>query len=60
MQVLHRAGYTDIGLRQAAGRVDCILFDGVVGSLDHVLANRPAIGRPTGADAFPSTFLAAY
>ena len=48
MQVLYRAGYTDIGSAKAPGE-STYLFDGVVGSLDHMLANRPAIGRVTGA-----------
>ena len=47
MQVLYDAGYTDIGSRQAPDE-STYLFDGVVGSLDHVLANG-AHGQVTGA-----------
>ena len=48
MQVLYRAGYTDIGSAAAPGE-STYQFGGVVGSLDHVLANRPAMNRVTGA-----------
>jgi predicted extracellular nuclease len=48
MQVLYQAGYTDIG---SALHPDehTYLFGGVVGSLDHVLANSAAMATVTGA-----------
>jgi 5'-nucleotidase len=48
LQVLYAAGYTDIGSNQSPGE-HTYLFDGVVGSLDHVLANQAALGTVTGA-----------
>lgn len=48
MQVLYKAGYTDIGSAKAPGEAT-YLFDGLVGSLDHVLANRQALDMVTGA-----------
>jgi 5'-nucleotidase len=48
MQVLYDAGYTDIGSAQAPEEAT-YLFDGVVGSLDHVLANETAYAQVTGA-----------
>ena len=48
MQVLYDAGYTDIGSARAPEEYT-YQFDGLVGSLDHVLGNRPAASRVTGA-----------
>ena len=50
MQVLYEAGYTDIG----AARTDesTYLFGGVVGSLDHVLANAAGYRQVAGADVW--------
>ncbi|WP_183408260.1 ExeM/NucH family extracellular endonuclease [Nocardioides pocheonensis] len=48
IKVLHDAGYTDIGSHESPGE-HTYLFDGVVGSLDHVLANAPALATVTGA-----------
>ena len=50
MQVLYDAGYTDIG----AGMTDeaTYLFGGVVGSLDHVLANQAGMAQVVGADVW--------
>jgi hypothetical protein len=48
MQVLYAAGYTDIGSAKAPEEYT-YLFDGVVGSLDHVLANDTAFAAVTGA-----------
>lgn len=48
LQVLYDAGYTDIGEAQAAEE-STYLFDGLVGSLDHVLANGAAYAQVTGA-----------
>ncbi|HEX7738539.1 MAG TPA: ExeM/NucH family extracellular endonuclease [Marmoricola sp.] len=48
MQVLYAAGYTDIGSHEAPGE-HTYLYDGLVGSLDHVLANRAALRMVTGA-----------
>ncbi len=48
MKVLYAAGYTDIGSAEHPGE-HTYLFDGVVGSLDHVLANSAAMGTVTGA-----------
>ena len=48
MQVLYQAGYTDLGSAKAPGEAT-YLFGGLVGSLDHVLANRQAMGMVTGA-----------
>lgn len=50
MQVLYDAGYTDIG--SARTTESTYLFDGVVGSLDHVLANDAGYERVTGADVW--------
>ncbi|HET8560416.1 MAG TPA: hypothetical protein VFL69_07870, partial [Marmoricola sp.] len=48
MQVLHDAGYTDIG-SALAPQDHTYLFGGLVGSLDHVLGNAPAMATVTGA-----------
>jgi predicted extracellular nuclease len=48
LQHLDAAGYTDIGSREAPGE-STYLFDGMVGSLDHVLANPAALRTVTGA-----------
>ncbi len=48
LQVLYAAGYTDIGSAQAPEEYT-YLFGGVVGSLDHVLANDTAYAAVTGA-----------
>ena len=48
MQVLHQAGYTDLGSAKAPGEAT-YLFGGTVGSLDHVLANGQALPMVTGA-----------
>ena len=48
MQVLYDAGYTDIGSRQSPEE-HTYLFDGTVGSLDHVLGNAAAMRTVTGA-----------
>ena len=48
LQVLYDAGYTDIGADQAPEEYT-YQFGGVVGSLDHVLANGPALAQVTGA-----------
>jgi predicted extracellular nuclease len=48
MQVLYDAGYTDIGSALAPGE-HTYLFDGLVGSLDHVLANKQALGMVADA-----------
>jgi len=48
IKVLRDAGYTDIGSTESPGE-HTYLFDGVVGSLDHVLANQAALGTVTGA-----------
>lgn len=48
MQVLYDAGYTDLGSTYAPDR-HTYLFDGLVGSLDHVLANTAALRAVTGA-----------
>src|SRR3954451_6907935 len=50
MQVLYDAGYTDLG--STLTDESTYLFDGVVGSLDHVLANGPALGLVKGADVW--------
>jgi 5'-nucleotidase len=50
MQVLYDAGYTDIGSTMTDEST--YLFDGVVGSLDHVLGNAPAMSQVTGADVW--------
>jgi 5'-nucleotidase len=50
MHVLYDAGYTDIG--SAKTDESTYLYGGVVGSLDHVLANPTAFRRVTGADVW--------
>jgi 5'-nucleotidase len=50
MEVLYDAGYTDIGSTLADEST--YQFDGVVGSLDHVLANPAALETVTGADVW--------
>jgi predicted extracellular nuclease len=50
MQALYGAGYTDIGSTLTAEST--YLFDGVVGSLDHVLASPAALDTVTGADVW--------
>jgi 5'-nucleotidase len=47
LQVLVQAGYVDLG--EATGE-ETYLFDGLVGSLDHVLASASAAEHVTGAD----------
>jgi 5'-nucleotidase len=46
--VLRGAGFTDIGSHESPGE-HTYLFDGVVGSLDHVLANAAALDTVSGA-----------
>jgi len=48
IEVLRAAGLTDIGSHESPGE-HTYLFDGVVGSLDHVLGNAAALGTVTGA-----------
>jgi 5'-nucleotidase len=48
LQRLYDAGYTDIGSHFAPDE-HTYLFDGTVGSLDHVLGNAAAMGVVTGA-----------
>jgi predicted extracellular nuclease len=48
LQHLYDAGYVDLGSREAPGE-STYLFDGLVGSLDHVLANPAALATVTGA-----------
>jgi predicted extracellular nuclease len=48
MQVLSDAGFADIGSLKSPGE-HTYLYDGTVGSLDHVLGNRPAVASVTGA-----------
>lgn len=48
MQVLYDAGYTDIGSHESPGE-STYVYDGLVGSLDHVLANDAALAEVTGA-----------
>jgi 5'-nucleotidase len=50
MRRLYAAGYTDIGSRLT--RESTYVFGGLVGSLDHVLANPPALRSVTGADVW--------
>jgi 5'-nucleotidase len=50
MQVLYDAGFSDIG--STLTDESTYLFDGVVGSLDHVLANSAALRQVTGADVW--------
>jgi len=49
LQVLYDAGYTDASSTLAPGQYS-YSFDGLSGSLDHVLLNAPALARATGAD----------
>ena len=48
LQKLYDAGYTDIGSHESPDE-HTYLFDGTVGSLDHVLGNAAAMGVVTGA-----------
>jgi 5'-nucleotidase len=48
IEVLRGAGYTDVGSHESPGE-HTYLFGGVVGSLDHVLANAAALDTVTGA-----------
>ena len=48
LQRLYDAGYTDIGSHESPDE-HTYLFDGTVGSLDHVLGNAAAMGVVTGA-----------
>lgn len=48
MRVLYQAGFTDLGSAEAPDEAT-YLFGGLVGSLDHVLANRQALAMVTGA-----------
>ncbi|MGZ6827646.1 MAG: ExeM/NucH family extracellular endonuclease, partial [Mycobacteriales bacterium] len=48
IKVLRDAGYTDIGSHESPGE-HTYLFGGVVGSLDHVLANPAGLDTVTGA-----------
>jgi 5'-nucleotidase len=50
MEILYDAGYTDIG--STVADESTYLFGGVVGSLDHVLANEAALSTVTGADVW--------
>jgi 5'-nucleotidase len=50
MEILYDAGYTDIGSTLADEST--YLFGGVVGSLDHVLANDAALATVAGADVW--------
>jgi 5'-nucleotidase len=50
MQVLYDAGYAS--LAQTYGARPTYLFGGLVGSLDHALANQAALGTTTGADVW--------
>jgi 5'-nucleotidase len=51
LQVLYDAGYTD-ALSTLKSGDSTYSFDGLSGSLDHVLLNAPAKARATGADAW--------
>ncbi|WP_432995212.1 ExeM/NucH family extracellular endonuclease [Dactylosporangium sp. CA-233914] len=51
MQVLYQAGYTDLASALDSGETT-YAFDGLHGSLDHVLANGPARALATGADVW--------
>lgn len=51
MQVLYSAGYASVGTRFAAGE-HTYLYEGQVGSLDHVLGNRAAMRTVRGADVW--------
>ncbi len=48
MKALYDAGYTDIGSAESPDE-HTYLFDGTVGSLDHILGNAEAVKRVTGA-----------
>ena len=48
MQALYAAGFTDIGSEKSPEE-HTYLFDGTVGSLDHVLGNAAALSAVTGA-----------
>ena len=50
MQVLYDAGYTS--LEQEFDTGSTYVFGGMVGSLDHGLANDAALGSTTGADVW--------
>lgn len=50
LNVLYKAGYTDLNSKLA--HESTYVFDGKVGSLDHVLANKAATGAVTGADVW--------
>jgi predicted extracellular nuclease len=50
MRRLYAGGYTDIGSRLT--QESTYVFGGLVGSLDHVLANPPALRSVTGADVW--------
>jgi 5'-nucleotidase len=49
MDVLYRAGYTDVGSRFDEGKYS-YSFSGLSGSLDHILVNSAALALTTGAD----------
>lgn len=49
LRVLYGDGWTDLGSHYATGK-QSYSFDGMNGSLDHVLANASALARTTGAD----------
>ncbi len=51
LEVLYAAGYTD-ALRALRPGDSTYSFDGLAGSLDHVLLNGPAFDRATGADSW--------
>ena len=48
MQKLYDAGYTDVGSHESPGEYTYV-FDGLVGSLDHVLVNDDALATVKGA-----------
>ncbi|MGH3425734.1 MAG: endonuclease/exonuclease/phosphatase family protein, partial [Nocardioidaceae bacterium] len=50
LHVLYEAGYTDLNSKLA--HESTYVFGGMVGSLDHVLANKAATGAVTGADVW--------
>lgn len=51
LQVLYAAGYTDATTALDAGEYS-YSYQGLSGSLDHVLLNEAALGRATGADVW--------
>ncbi|GEL94203.1 ExeM/NucH family extracellular endonuclease [Cellulomonas composti] len=51
LEVLYDAGYADATESLAPGEYS-YSFDGLAGSLDHVLLNEAALGRATGADVW--------